>query len=132
MTDSKPRIMVVDDVPAIRSLITDSLRGAGLEVVATARNGEEAIAQASAAKPDLIILDIVMPVVPGYEALPILREAHPETVIVMLTSTSERNLIMECRRNGADGFIIKKDTLAAELPQRIMGYWQNRTRASEA
>lgn len=125
-----PTVMVVDDVPGIRQAISRVLEGRGLQVVAMARNGEEALAMARERRPDIVLLDVVMPILQGYEALPELRKVLPEAVIIMLTSTSERNLILECRRHGANGFIIKQDGMQEVLYERVMGVWNKRQRES--
>jgi CheY-like chemotaxis protein len=131
-TEKLPRVMIVDDVAVIRQVIGGALRARGMDVVAAARNGEEALEFAKERRPDLLLLDIIMPVMPGYEALPKLRALLPEAVIVMLTSTSERNLILECRRNGADGFVIKRDDMAETLAERVLEIWRKRDQRQPA
>ncbi len=125
-TDKKPSVMIVDDVPLIRKTIADCLGQKGIPIVAQARNGQEAIELAETSKPDFILLDIVMPIMQGYEALPILRKLLPNAIIVMLTSTSEQNLVLECRKHGANGFIIKQDDMRDTLHDRLMMLWQKK------
>ena len=119
-------VLIVDDVPQIRKVLSDCLSEKGMMVCGTARNGQEAIDLAGQHKPDFILLDIVMPILQGYEALPILRKQHPQALIVMLTSTSEQNLVLECRKHGANGFIIKSDDLTESLYDRLQMLWKKR------
>jgi CheY-like chemotaxis protein len=81
------RVLLVDDVADLRLLLT-SLFGAypGVEVVAEAENGERAVELAAAHTPELIVLDLAMPVLDGVGALPRLREASPASRIVVLTA----------------------------------------------
>lgn len=120
-----PRVMIVDDVRMIRTGVTRVIEDAGMQVVGAARDGEEAIELGAQLQPDVILLDIVMPVLQGLEALPRLRELLPQCVILMLTSTSERSLALQAKQRGADGFIIKGADLAA-IPERVLRAWQRR------
>lgn len=119
-------VLIVDDVPQIRKVLSDCLSTQGMLVCGTARNGQEAIELAQQHQPDFILLDIVMPILQGYEALPTLRENHPNSIIIMLTSTSEQNLVLECRKQGANGFIIKSDHLTDTLYDRLQMLWQKK------
>ncbi|NRA40070.1 MAG: response regulator, partial [Planctomycetes bacterium] len=74
MSTQLPSVMIVDDVPLIRKGIANCLEGRGISIIATARNGQEAIELSETHCPDIVLLDIVMPILQGYEALPILRQ----------------------------------------------------------
>ena len=119
-------VLIVDDVPQIRKVLSDCLNEQGMHVCGTARNGQEAIDMAEQQQPDFILLDIVMPILQGYEALPTLRKNHPDSIIIMLTSTSEQNLVLECRKHGANGFIIKSDDITDTLYDRLQMLWQKK------
>ena len=83
------------------------LEMAGHEIVGEAGDGEEAIAQAPGTAPEVVLLDLNMPNMNGFEALPHLRERLPGTKILILTTgqaPKERQLALE---SGADGFIVK-------------------------
>jgi DNA-binding NarL/FixJ family response regulator len=83
------------------------LEMAGHEIVGEAGDGEEAIAQAPATAPEVVLLDLNMPNMNGFEALPHLRERLPGTKILILTTgqaPKERQLALE---SGADGYIVK-------------------------
>ena len=82
------RVLVVDDTPDLRDLITMALERTGeFEVVAHAENGRQAIDSAAAYEPDLVLLDIAMPVMDGLEALPLVRAACPDAIVVMHSSS---------------------------------------------
>ena len=132
MSNDVRTVLIVDDVPQIRKAINDALMRDGMDVLAAARNGQEAIDYAQKLKPDFVLLDIVMPIMQGYEALPEIRRLLPDAIIVMLTSTSEQNLVLECRKAGANGFIIKSDDIADTLSQRLMMLWNKRQAKLEA
>ena len=84
------RILIVDDNADIRLMVRMQLEvTAGVEAIAEATNGVEAIEQASIGNPDVVILDIDMPVMSGDVALPILRSVAPRACIVVHTATSQ-------------------------------------------
>jgi CheY-like chemotaxis protein len=81
------RVLIVDDVADLRLLLGSLLSGhPGVEVVAEAENGEQAIALAELHQPDLIVLDLAMPVLDGVSALPRLRMVAPRSRVVVLTA----------------------------------------------
>ncbi|MDA3960397.1 MAG: response regulator transcription factor [Planctomycetota bacterium] len=124
--DETVRVLVVDDVLAIRQGINQCLGGSVFQVVGQTRNGQEGIDLAKELQPDVVLLDIVMPVMQGYEALPEIRAAVPDGLVVMLTSTSERELVLQCRKLGADAFVIKHDNMRETLTERLTALWRNR------
>jgi DNA-binding NarL/FixJ family response regulator len=107
------RLYLCDDNDQYRYLARLVLEKAGHEVLGEAADGQEAIDDAPARAPDVLLLDLNMPRVNGFEALPTLREAMPDTKIFILTTgqaRDERRLAME---RGADGFIVKPDRVFA-------------------
>jgi DNA-binding response OmpR family regulator len=106
--DHKPRILVAEDERDIRELIGFTLRFAGLDVTLT-RNGIEAVEQAPILKPDLIMLDVRMPRMTGYEACRVLKD-NPDTCqipIVILSAKGQEGEIQEGIESGADHYIVK-------------------------
>jgi two-component system, chemotaxis family, protein-glutamate methylesterase/glutaminase len=84
------RILVVDDSVVIRKLLTDTLSGdSALEVVGTASDGRIALTKLSELKPDLITLDIEMPVMNGLETLAVIRKLHPKLPVIMFSTLTE-------------------------------------------
>ena len=78
------RVLVVDDTPEIRYVLRALLGGSrNLDVIAEARDGREAISLARSHQPDVIVLDVSMPIMDGFEALPHITVAAPESIVVM-------------------------------------------------
>lgn len=82
---SRCTVVVVDDAPDVRSLLRTVLEGEGFHVAGEARNGEEAVDVAGAEHPDLMVLDLSMPVMDGLEALPGIVAASARTSVVVLS-----------------------------------------------
>ncbi|MGV3767173.1 MAG: response regulator [Chitinophagaceae bacterium] len=102
------KILIADDEPDILEILDYNLRKEGYEVVRAA-NGDEALEQAKAQKPDLIVLDIMMPKRTGLEVCEILRnqEAFRDTLIIMLTALSDENSHIKGLESGADDYVNK-------------------------
>lgn len=101
------RVVIADDSSALRHLLRAILEEIGLEVVGEASNGQEAIELASQHKPDLVCLDIEMPVLNGLEALVRLHARMPELPIMMITSHADRPTVQQAAAKGARGYILK-------------------------
>jgi DNA-binding NarL/FixJ family response regulator len=83
------------------------LEAAGFEVVAQAGDGEKAVAETLRLRPDLVLLDIAMPKLTGLEALHRIKEALPETNVVMLTVSDDDEDLLEAVKSGANGYLLK-------------------------
>ncbi|MET3290495.1 UNVERIFIED_CONTAM: AmiR/NasT family two-component response regulator [Brevibacillus sp. OAP136] len=103
---SRYKILVVDDEPIIRMDLTEILQREGYEVVAEGKNGEEAVELAYRHKPDLVIMDVKMPVMNGIKAADIIRK-FSHTSILLLTAYSHRELIQEARQSGVTAYLVK-------------------------
>ncbi len=101
------RVMIVDDAEFMRMIIRDILLMHGHEVVAEVGDGEEAIQTYLEVKPDLVLMDIIMPDMDGKEALQKLLVMDPEAKVVMCSSLGQQTLITESMKIGAMGFIVK-------------------------
>jgi len=104
------RILVVDDSVVIRRLLSDTLSGdPALEVVGTASDGRIALAKISLLKPDLITLDIEMPVMDGLEALAAIRKLYPKLPVIMFSTLTERGAaaILDALSLGASDYATK-------------------------
>lgn len=113
------KVMIVDD----QGLIRDGLRmilslSDDIEVVGEAINGEEAINMLSKVKPDVILMDIRMPVMNGVEATKVIKEKFLEVKILILTTFNEDEYIFEGLKNGADGYMLK-DVKSDEIIKAI-------------
>ena len=89
-----------------------------MEVVGRARNGEEAVEQALALEPDVILMDIAMPVVDGVEATKRIRQKQKRACVLMLTGSNSRTDVARAREAGAAAYVTK-DRIAAQLIEAI-------------
>ena len=116
---SARRVLLVDDTPEIRMLVRRALeRGGNLEVVAEAGDGAEGVDAARAHRPDVVLLDIAMPVMDGLEALPLIREALPDATVIMLSGFGAEQMVTKALASGADGYIQKGQPMR-ELVGRV-------------
>ena len=113
------RALVVDDQQLVRDGIASLLRvQEGITVVGTATNGQEALEQARALRPDVILMDVRMPVMNGVEAtVQILREV-PSCSILMLTTFDDEEYVRDALRAGARGYLLK-DLPAQDLARAV-------------
>jgi two-component system chemotaxis response regulator CheY len=100
-------IMLVDDEAHIRKFISLLLRHLGITRIFEAHNGVEAIEVYKRESPDLVMLDVNMPVMDGIETLRALKQLNPDCVVVMLTSLANRQTIDEAAALGAANYIRK-------------------------
>lgn len=115
-----PKIMIVDDDPAIRDMYSATLSSQGYKVV-VAENGEIALSKINGEKPDLMLLDIMMPSIHGLHILDIIK-ATPEASdikIVMLSALSDDETKNQAKKYGADDYIVKSQSSMAEVLKRI-------------
>jgi len=104
-------IMIVDDASFMRAVLKKIVLQAGHEVVAEAANGDDAIAQFGQSRPDLVLMDIIMPPGPrakdGIEALRQIVASDPAAKVVMCSSMGQQALIAEAIKCGAKDFVVK-------------------------
>lgn len=103
------RILIVEDDPTIRTLLELALKGAGYTAVTSVARGDEGLATILREKPDLVLLDIMLPRLDGYQIAARVRAA-PElaaTRIIMLTARTESNDIVRGLESGADDYVTK-------------------------
>lgn len=101
------RIIIVDDEPITRLDIKDMLETAGYEVVGEAADGFEAIRACQEKKPDLVIMDIKMPVLDGLTASKKIVEEGTASGIILLTAYSDKQYISKAKQFGALGYLVK-------------------------
>jgi len=106
MRDPPVRAVVIDDSTDIRELLVIVLTRSGMQVVGQAGDGKAGVEVVRAERPDVVLLDLAMPVMDGVEALPIIRELVPDARIIVLSAfagaVSEQ--VLEW---GADGYLLK-------------------------
>lgn len=101
------RVLVVDDHSLFRDGIASMLRAAGMVVVGEARDGIGAVSEAHRLKPDVILMDIDMPVMNGIDATRRIMQELPDMKVVMLTVSQEDSHLIEALRVGAKGYLLK-------------------------
>ena len=115
------RLLICDDAPEARGSLRASLAGQpGIEVVAEAENGEEAIALAAAHRPDVVLMDVQMPVLDGIAATRQIRELLPKARIVAYAGSDDADDVMAMMEAGADAYCVKGAPLW-ELERALAG-----------
>jgi two-component system, NarL family, nitrate/nitrite response regulator NarL len=110
------RILIADDHEAVRKGVCAILSSrADVEVCGEAENGKETIEKANALRPDLIILDITMPVLNGFEAALEIRKTLPKVPILILSMHESNHLIGEAKRIGVKGYVTKTQVASTLL-----------------
>lgn len=105
---TKIKVLLADDHPLIRKALRDVLEEEpDLEVVAEAGNGIEAVELTEQHRPDVVIMDIAMPVMNGVEATKRIKAAHPLTLILILTVVNDVNTVFNILQAGASGYLLK-------------------------
>ena len=113
------RLLIADDHSVVRTGLRHLVETFDdVELVGAAANGEEAVALSAELGPDVVLMDLEMPVVDGIEATRLIAEAQPEVAIVVLTSFSDRAQILRALDAGAVGYLLK-DAEPAELERAV-------------
>jgi NarL family two-component system response regulator LiaR len=122
------RAVIADDDPFARRVIKDVLQKAGVVVIAEARNGRQAVELTLFYRPDVVVMDVVMPELDGIIATRQIRKEIPEQLVIVLTGAGEEDeeLGLQALRAGASGFL-SKDLEIDALPRALEG-----VRAGEA
>ena len=107
MNPQKNKILIADDEWHLRLMLSSMLNKAGYQVVGEAANGTEAVSLFKEAKPDLLLMDINMPVMTGDVALREIMKATPDARIVMLTSVADMQTVEKCLDYGAVNYVRK-------------------------
>jgi len=111
MTNSKIRVIIVDDHDMVRRGLASYLSITDdIDLVGEASNGEEAIALCERVKPDMVIMDIMMPKMDGIEATGNIRKKYPDTQVIALTSYQEKDLVHQVILEGAISYLLKNVT----------------------
>jgi DNA-binding NarL/FixJ family response regulator len=106
--DRRVRILIADDHPIIRRVVRSTLQQhPHFEVCGEAVNGAEAIAEARKLKPDVVVLNVSMPVMNGLDAAREIKTLLPESAIVILSQNADRHFIAEAKRLGVQAYVAK-------------------------
>ena len=100
-------IMITDDAMFMRVTLKNMLTNNGYQVVAEACNGEDAVAKYAQFKPNLVTMDITMPVMDGIEACRAIKAADAGANVIMCTAMGQKNMVIEALQAGAKDFIVK-------------------------
>jgi two-component system nitrate/nitrite response regulator NarL len=119
ISPSSLRVLLVDD----HTLVLDGLQArleleGNIDIIGTAANGLEALEKAKSLKPDLVLMDVSMPVLNGLEATKRFKAEQPEIKILMLSMHNDKEYIMSLIQSGANGYVLK-DVSSEELVQAI-------------
>lgn len=136
MAENKIRIMLVDDHGVVRSGLGAFLSvNPDMELVGEAENGEQAVVRAGLLMPDVILMDLMMPVMDGVTAIQTIKKQHPRIQIIALTSFQEDELVQNALKAGAVGYLMKNVTareLAAAIKAARDGKMTLSTEAAQA
>ncbi len=113
-------VVLVDDSEDLLFLVRGALERSGrFRIVAEAADGEQGVAAVGSCRPDLVLLDIAMPVMDGLQALPLIREACPTSIVVMLSAFGDSSgMPQRAMDMGANGYIHKDGRIQA-LPEQL-------------
>lgn len=112
--------MLADDTPDVRALLRLVLGRAGYDIVGEAANGAEAVELAGRHQPDVVIVDLAMPVMDGLEAIPLIRKEAPDAKVVVFSGFTSERIEADALAAGADAFM-EKGTPPAQLLATVAG-----------
>ncbi len=118
------RVIVADDELHIRTLIKTVMKSMQAEIAGEAKNGQEAIDLFRLEKPNLLLLDINMPVKDGEKALKEIIDEFPDAFVIMLTSVADVDTVKKCLDHGAANYILK-DTPLNDMKKMIKETWDS-------
>lgn len=101
------RLLVVDDAKFMRMTLTNILTRAGHEVVGEGENGKEAIELYRKLNPDLVIMDITMPIMSGLDAVKEIKKEYSSAMVIMCSAMGQQKMVVEAIEAGAKDFIVK-------------------------
>ncbi|MDY6903066.1 MAG: response regulator [Thermodesulfobacteriota bacterium] len=130
--ERKPRLLIVDDEPHIREMLTRHLIMAGYEVIADPANGEEALEILSKKRFEVVITDIMMPRMDGVELLRHIKKEYPMVQVIIITGYVNMENLLAAMRHGASACIFKPIEDMAELEEAVakavdhLAQWQQK------
>jgi len=118
-----PKVLIVDDALFMRNMLRDIFVKGGYSIVGEAANGVEAVEKFQEFKPDLVTMDIVMPLKSGIEALQEINLIDPNACVVMCSALGQDALVVEAVEAGARDFIVKpfQEQRVLDVVRRVLG-----------
>ena len=107
MKDAFKTVLIADDIPYVRKTLRQILQNRGYRVVGEADNGDDAVRLYFETRPDLVIMDLVMPRMNGIDATRVILKRDPEATIVILSAMTQENLVTEAIQAGAKDYVVK-------------------------
>lgn len=118
MTDGPVRLLLADDHTMLRQSLRRTMEDEGLEVVGEAGDGDEAARLAEQLHPDVVLMDVSMPVLDGVEATRLISQQSPDVAVVMLTMHADADVVARAIKAGAVGYLVK-DCTTEELVRTV-------------
>ena len=100
-------VLIVDDSSSLRNILKKILENLNYEVCGMADNGISAITKYKELKPDIVMVDMIMPQLGGLECLRLLRQVDPSVAVIMVSSVSSQETVISCLKEGAKHYILK-------------------------
>ena len=116
-------ILICDDAAFMRMMIKDILTKNGYNVVGEAENGAKAVEKYQELKPDLVLMDIMMPEMDGIQALKAIKAADPSATVIMCSAMGQQAMVIESIQSGAKDFIVKpfQQDRVLEAVRKVVG-----------
>jgi two-component system chemotaxis response regulator CheY len=116
-------ILITDDTIFTRTVLKSILSANGFKSILEAGNGEQALQSYKLNKPDVVLMDITMPIMDGLTALREIRAFDPEAKVIMCTAMGQKNMVVEAIKSGARDFIVKpfQSNRVLESVNRVLG-----------
>lgn len=114
---SAPTIVIVDDAPLIQAGLAAALQAEGFSIVGQASDAMTAVSMARDLKPNIVLLDVLMPGISGLEVVSKIRDASSKTAVVLLTSSESGEDLLKAIKGGARGYIVK----TTPMPELVAG-----------
>ena len=127
VTERPVRVVVIDDSSDFRDLVISIVHTQpALQVVGEACDGEQAVRKIEALRPDLVLLDLGLPTLDGFEVTRIIRKTSPTSKIIFLSQESSPDVVQEALSLGACGYVLKSDVTNGVLSEAVNAVLQGR------